>query len=142
MSREKRMQMKKIAGINARISPKWKKFKARKEQMLIHTFSFHIDDVGTGWEYIHFELDRKTIAAFRISYIGPGIRSFVEEVTDMKEDETKEIVFYDEPGEHSLIFSRKEEDIYIEIPAGTNGFFMDYGLFRNQILNEYREKVG
>ena len=54
----------------------------RQTELTGHTFSFHIDDIGAGWEYVHFILDDDG-CGFRISYIGPSVTEFVKSVTTM-----------------------------------------------------------
>jgi hypothetical protein len=102
-------------------------------------FAFCIDDIGAGWEYIRFELGGKTVSSFRASYIGPGVRSFVDEVANMKEKENKEFVFLDEPGQHTVFLSRRRDNIYIELPGMDEGFFIRYNAFADKIMEEYRK---
>lgn len=71
--------------------------------MTDHTFSFHIDDIGTGWEYVHFVFDGEEFG-FRISYIGPGISDFAEAMSSLKEKESKIFTWYDEPGGYNRSF--------------------------------------
>ena len=142
MRKEKRMQQKREAEIESRLKSKWKALRRRGEeerrQLLDRRFAFVVDDIGAGWEYIHFELDGKTFASYRISYIGPGVSDFVDKVTSLGEEEICEITFYDEPGEYTLLFVRKQDIIYIEIPENRNGFFMKYDVFADRIRKGYK----
>lgn len=136
-------QKEREARMKAEISEKWNSFrksgKAQRKRMLDHSFRFCIDDIGTGWEYIHFELDGKTVDSFRVSYIGATVRDFVSCVTEMKERDFKEIVFMSEPGEYSLLFSRRKELVYIRLPHMEDGFFLRYDVFVESITEEYRK---
>ena len=136
------MSEERLSAERAAIAAKWEYFRKRKSdrkrKLLDHEFAFRVDDVGAGWEYIRFELDGKTVDSFRVSYIGPGVRDFVDSVTGMKEKDFKEVVFYDEPGEHHLLFSRRYGSIYIKLPAMEDGFFLRYDYFADRILEEFR----
>ena len=101
----------------------------KRKKLLRHDFKFCLDDVGAGWEYVHFELDGKDVSSFRISYIGPGVKDFVECATSLKEKENIGFTFYDEPGEHTVFMSRRQDKIYIELPYMDKGFFLRYGAF-------------
>ena len=74
------------------------------------------------------------MSSFRISYIGPDVRAFVECVTALKEKDFEEFVFLDEPGEHHVLLSRRQEKIYIELPGMEDGFFLRYDVFVEKIL--------
>ncbi|MCR4747163.1 MAG: hypothetical protein K5836_01685 [Clostridiales bacterium] len=103
--------------------------KGKRKRLLDHDFKFCLDDIGAGWEYVHFELDGKNVSSFRISYIGPGVREFVECATSLKEKENNSFTFCDEPGEHVVFMSRRRENIYIELPYMDKGFFLKYDKF-------------
>ena len=75
----------------------------KQAELTDHTFSFHIDDIGTGWEYVHLVFDGEGFG-FRISYIGPGISDFAEAMSSLKEKESKIFTWYDEPGEYNRSF--------------------------------------
>ena len=111
----------------------------KRKRMLKKSFAFCIDDIGAGWEYIHFELGGETVSSFRASYIGPGVRAFAETVADLKEKENTEFVFMDEPGEHRVFLSRRKENIYVELPGMEEGFFLRYAAFKDRIMEEYRK---
>ena len=123
------------------VSEKWERFMKcsdqEKEKLLDHTFSFCIDDVGSGWEYIHFDLDGENIASCRVSYIGPDLHAFFNSISDLKEDDFEELVFLDEPGEYRFLFSRRNEYIYIEMPDMEEGFFLKYDYFMDRVSEEF-----
>ena len=111
----------------------------KRRRMLKKSFAFCIDDIGAGWEYIHFELSGETVSSFRVSYIGPGVRAFAETVENLKEKENTEFVFMDEPGEHIVFLSRRNDKIYVELPGMEEGFFQRYAVFRDKITEEFRK---
>lgn len=127
----------------AAIAEKWKAYressKKIRKRLADHSFAFCIDDIGAGWEYVHFELDGKTVDSFRVSYIGATVRDFVSCVTNMKEKDFQEIIFMSEPSEYSLLFSRRKDLIYIKLPHMKDGFFLKYDEFKEQILEEYQK---
>ena len=75
----------------SKAAAKWQYFRdckpQKRKKLLKKDFAFRIDDIGAGWEYIHFELGGETVSSFRVSYIGSGVRSFAEESASMKEKE-------------------------------------------------------
>lgn len=122
----------------ARAADKWAYYREctpkKRKKLSDHEFAFRIDDTGAGWEYVHFELDGKTVSSFRISYIGPDVRSFVECTKNLKEKDFEAFVFLDEPGEHIVLLSRRQEKIYVELPGMEDGFFLRYDMFVEKIL--------
>lgn len=129
----------------SRVREKWaelKRFSEEERKQILNrcTLSFHIDATGTGWEYIHFELDQRTVVSLRVSYIGPGVESFINELNCMKEEDCREIVFCDEPGEYILTFARKNDILYIELPTMKKGVFQEYSSFLSSVNREMKEK--
>ena len=141
MSDSKReMKKRKLMGL-ARVNEKWNELRRcsseeRKQLLNQHTLTFHMDAVGTGWEYIHFELDGQVVASFRVSYIGPGVETFVNELSNMKEEDCRVICFYDEPGEYFLIFARKKDLLYIQLPSRKKAIWQEYAVFLSQVRAE------
>ena len=139
----KKERLERQAEKKAGVDKKWEYFKKcskeKRESLLSHTFAFCIDDIGSGWEYIHFELDGKTAASYRVSYIGPDVHAFFRIVTDMEETDFKKIVFYDEPGEYPLLFSRRNDVIYVKLYGMEDGVFLKYDDFIKQITEEFRK---
>ena len=111
----------------------------KQTELTDHTFSFHIDEIGAGWEYVHFILDDDGFG-FRISYIGPGVTDFVKSMTTLKK-ESKEFTWYDEPDEYTWFVSRLKDIVYVEPPISVNGFYLKYLYFRNQILEGYKNSL-
>ena len=144
MSASRNQQKKRKLYALSRAAEKWNELKRcseeeRKQALNRQVLSFHIDALGAGWEYIHFELDGNTVASFRVSYIGPGVDAFADELAGLKEEDCGEIVFCDEPGEYFLFFARKKDVFYIEFPFRKKGIFQEYSVFLGQVRKEIRE---
>ena len=132
MNKEKRKQI----VLDKKLSRIWQSYNdVKKENQLEltdHVFSFHIDDIGAGWEYVHFVLDKQP-HSFRISYIGPGVSDFVRFSTRLEKNETGTFTWYDEPGEYNWLLSRRDDVIYIEAPFCKDGFFLRYDYFKDRV---------
>lgn len=125
----------------ARVAEKWKDFREgsakRRKRMLGHTFAFCIDDIGSGWEYVHFEVDGKNVCSCRVSYIGPDVHAFVRTVTSLKDRDLVEFTFLNEPGGYDFLFSRRDGNIYVELPNRESGLFLRYDYFVEQIMDGF-----
>ena len=104
----------------SRAAEKWNELRPlsgeeRRQALNQHALAFRLDDIGAGWEYVHFELDQKSVEAFRISYIGPDVNFFISELENLKEEDSGDIVFCDEPGEYPLFFARKKDRFAAEM---------------------------
>ena len=58
-----------------------------------------------------------------------------------KEKDTQEVGYLYEPGEANLLFSRRKENIYIELPHMDDGFFLSYAFFVEKILEGYHRPI-
>ncbi len=130
--------------LDRKVQRAWQPYREADKEKLTeltdHTFSFHIDEIGAGWEYVHFILDDEGFG-FRISYIGPGVTDFVKSMTTMKKIESKEFTWYDEPDEYTWFVSRLKDIVYVEPPIAVNGFYLKYDYFRDQILAGYKNSI-
>ena len=137
MNKEKRKQI----VLDKKLSRVWQSYKDMKKdkqlELTNHSFSFHIDDIGAGWEYVHFKMDDQQ-HGFRISYIGPGVSDFVRYSTHLEKNETGTFSWYDEPGEYNWLLSRRDDMIYIEAPFCKNGFFLRYDYFKHQVIEGWK----
>lgn len=125
----------------ARVNEQWRIFREgsskKRRKLLDHSFAFCIDDIGSGWEYIHFELDGKSTSTYRVSYIGPDVHAFVRTVTELKDRDLLEFAFLDEPGQYDLLFSRRQDNVYIELEGLDGGFFLKYEYFLEKIMEGF-----
>ena len=87
-----------------------------------------------------FEVDEET-HVISLGYAGPRSDDFVRIVTNLKEKDTQEVGYLYEPGEANLLFSRRKENIYIELPHMDDGFFLSYAFFVEKILEGYHRPI-
>ena len=123
------------------VAKRWKFYKkcnAEKKQKLVdHTFKLVIDDVGSGWEYIHWELDGANVNECRISDVGTTVHGLFYTLQEMGPQDVQEIVFCHEPGESSCIFARRNDIICIELPGMDKAIYLQFEYFMNQIEEEF-----
>lgn len=130
----------------ARIAEKWKYFREcsskKRKKLLDHSFDFYVE-----YEYewgvedaFRFELDGEE-ALIGLGYAGPRSDDFVRIVTNLKEKDLEEVGWLYEPGEANILFSRRKENIYIEMPHMENGFFLRYAYFVERILEGYNRPI-
>ena len=81
-----------------------------------------------------FERDGEEAALIGLGYAGPRKDDFVRIVTRLKEKDLQEVGYLYEPGEANMLFSRRGENIYIELPYMEDGFFLKYNYFVEKIL--------
>ena len=125
----------------AQIAEKWKYFREcsskKRKKLLDHSFAFHVEyDYGME-DAFRFELDGKEAALIGLGYAGPRSDEFVRIVTSLKEKDLQEVGYLYEPGEANILFSRRKENIYIEMPHMNDGFFLRYAYFVEKILEGY-----
>ena len=125
----------------AQIAEKWKYFREcsskKRKKLLDHSFAFHVEyDYGVE-DAFRFELDGKEAALIGLGYAGPRKDDFVRIVTGLKEKDLQEVGWLYEPGEANILFSRRKENIYIELPHMEEGFFLRYDYFVEKILEGY-----
>ena len=125
----------------AQIAEKWKYFREcsskKRKKLLDHSFAFHVEyDYGVE-DAFRFELDGKEAALIGLGYAGPRSDEFVRIVTSLKEKDLQEVGYLYEPGEANILFSRRKENIYIEMPHMNDGFFLRYAYFVEKILEGY-----
>ena len=122
----------------ARVVEKWKYFREcsskKRKKLLNHSFDFYVEyDCGVE-DAFRFELDGEEAALIGLGYAGPRKDDFVRIVTRLKEKDLQEVGYLYEPGEANMLFSRRGENIYIELPYMEDGFFLKYNYFVEKIL--------
>ena len=122
----------------ARVAEKgnyFRKCNSRKRKKLLdHSFAFYVEyDCGVE-DAFRFELDGEEAALIGLGYAGPRKDDFVRIVTRLKEKDLQEVGYLYEPGEANMLFSRRGENIYIELPYMEDGFFLKYNYFVEKIL--------
>ena len=110
-----------------------------RKKLTDHSFEFIIDDIGSGWEYVRVILDGDIERNYRVSYIGPTVKSFVRLAMTLNEDQTEEFTWLDEPSyiEYSWLLSRKGDVVYVEAPDIDEGFFLEYDYLKSQIRSGF-----
>ena len=124
----------------AQIVEKWKYFRGcssrKRKKLLNHSFAFCVEyDYGME-DAFRFELDGNE-SLIGLGYAGPRSDDFVRIVTNLKEKDLQEVGYLYEPGEANILFSRRRENIYIELPHMNDGFFLRYDYFVEKILEGY-----
>ena len=125
----------------AGIVKKWKQYREssskKRKKLRDHTFAFYVDyDCGVE-DAFRFELDGEEADVIGLGYAGPRKDDFVRIVTNLKEKDLQEVGYLYEPGEANMLFSRRNENIYIELPHMEDGFFLRYDYFVEKILEGY-----
>lgn len=122
----------------AEIAEKWNYFRERnskrRKKLLDHTFEFYIEYDYSREDAFRFELDGEEADEIDLGYAGPRKEEFVWIVTHLKERDLQEVGYLYEPGEANLLFSRRNENIYIKLPHMEDGFFLRYSYFVEKIL--------
>ena len=129
----------------ARIVEKWAYFREcnskKRKKLLKHTFAFYVEfDCGME-DAFRFELDEKEADLIGLGFAGPRSDDFVKIVTTLKERDLQEVGYLYEPGEANMLFSRRKDNIYIELPHMEDGFFLRYAYFVEKILEGYHRPV-
>ena len=129
----------------AGIVEKWKCFREcrsrKRKKLLNHSFAFYIEYASGVEDAFRFELDGKEADLIGLGYAGPRKDDFVRIVTNLKERDLEEVGYLYEPGEANLLFSRRKDHIYIELPHMEEGFFLRYDYFVEKILEGYHRPV-
>jgi hypothetical protein len=130
----------------ARIVEKWAYYREcsskKRKKLRDHSFAFYVEyeyDWGVE-DAFRFEVDEET-HVIGLGYAGPRSDDFVRIVTNLKEKDTQEVGYLYEPGEANLLFSRRKENIYIELPHMDDGFFLSYAFFVEKILEGYHRPI-
>ncbi len=112
-----------------------------RDKIMDHTFEFVIDDIGSGWEYVHIVLDGDIERNYRVSYIGPTVTDFVRMVMTLGPKQLQQFSWLDEPSyiEYSWLLSRQEDVVYVEAPGIEEGFFISYDDLKKQIRKGFEE---
>ena len=130
----------------ARIAEKWAYYRdcssKKRKKLRDHSFAFYVEyeyDWGVE-DAFRFEVDEET-HVIGLGYAGPRSDDFVRIVTNLKEKDIQEVGYLYEPGEANLLFSRRKENIYIELPHMDDGFFLSYAFFVEKILEGYHRPI-
>ncbi|MCR4722523.1 MAG: hypothetical protein K5629_01950 [Eubacteriales bacterium] len=125
-------------GKKAEIVRKWEYFRKcnsrKRKKLLDHSFAFYVEYDRGVEDAFRFELDGKEADLIGLGFAGPRKDDFVRIVTTLKEKDLQEVGYLYEPGEANILFSRRKDHIYIELPHMDDGFFLRYAYFVEKIL--------
>ena len=94
----------------------------KRRKLLDHAFAFFIEyDCGVE-DAFRFYLDGKEADVIGLGYAGPRKEDFVQTVSNLKERNLLEVGYLYEPGEANILFSRRKENVYAELPHMGDGF--------------------
>ena len=126
----------------AEIAKKWEYYREcsrkKRKKLRDHSFAFYVEYDGGVEDAFRFELDGEEVALVGLGYAGPRSDEFVRIVTNLKEKDLQEVGYLYEPGEANILFSRRGDNIYIEMPHGGEGFFLRYDYFVEQVRGTCR----
>ncbi len=110
-----------------------------QKRLTDHSFDFHIDDIGSGWEYVRIVFDGNIERNYRVSYIGPTVTDFVRMAMTLGPNDTEQFSWSDEPSyiEYPWLLSRRNDIVYVEAPKIDHGFFLRYNDLKEQIRNGF-----
>ena len=124
-------------GKKAEIVRKWEYFRKcnsrKRKKLLDHSFAFYVEYDSGVEDAFRFELDGKEADLIGLGFAGPRKDDFVRIVTTLKEKDLQEVGYLYEPGEANILFSRRKDHIYIELPHMDDGFFLRYAYFVEKI---------
>ena len=116
-----------------------------KLDLLRHRFSMRIPYADRGYEFLHIVLDDRAELNYAVNKAAAvsddhTVRGFIRFVFALKEDETKLFTWVTAHGNKEWILSRDSAVLYVDIPDFGEGFFIRYGVFRDECFAAY-EKV-
>ena len=116
-----------------------------KLDLLRHRFSMRIPYADRGYEFLHIVLDDRAELNYAVNKAAAvsddyTVRGFIRFVFALKEGETKLFTWVTAHGNKEWILSRDSAVLYVDIPDFGEGFFIRYGVFRDECFAAY-EKV-
>ena len=113
--------------------------------LLRHTISVYIAHADKAYEDLHIVLDGHTELKYMVNMAAAvsddyTMRGFVRFVFALGEGETKLFTWVTAHGNKEWILSRDSAALYVDVPEFGEGFFIRYGVFRDECFAAY-EKV-
>ena len=113
--------------------------------LLRHNFSMHIAHADKTYEDLHVVLDGHAELKYSVNKAAAVsddniVRGFVRFVFALGEGETKLFTWVTAHGNKEWILSRDSAVLYVDVPEFGEGFFIRYGVFRDECFAAY-EKV-
>ena len=116
-----------------------------KLALLRHTFSMNIAHADKTYENLHIVLDDRAELKYMVNKAAAvsddyTVREFIRFVFALKEGETKLFTWVTAHGNKEWILSRDSAVLYVDVPEFGEGFFIRYGVFRDECFAAY-EKI-
>ena len=116
-----------------------------KLTLLRHTISMYIAHADRGYEFLRIVLDDRAELEYSVNKAAAvsddyTLRGFVRFVFALKEGETRMFTWVTAHGNKDWILSRDSAVLYVDVPEFGEGFFIRYGVFRDECFAAY-EKV-
>ena len=115
-----------------------------KLDLLRHRFSMRIPYADRGYEFLHIVLDDRAELNYAVNKAAAvsddyTVRGFIRFVFALKEGETKLFTWVTAHGNKEWILSRDSAVLYVDIPDYGEGFFIRYGVFRDECFAAYEK---
>ena len=133
------------------VSEPWKRYRRadRRERLdlLRHRFSMYIPHADRGYEFFHIVLDDRAELKYMVNKAAAvsddyTVRGFIRFVFALKEGETKLFTWVTAHGNKEWILSRDSAVLYVDVPEFGEGFFIRYGVFRDECFAAYEKVYG
>ncbi len=115
-----------------------------KLDLIRHKFSMYIAHVDDVYEILRIVLDDHTELEYKVNKAAAvsndyTVRGFVRFVYALKEGETRKFTWVTTDGNKEWILSRDSVVLYVDIPEFKEGFFIRYGVFRDECFAAYEK---
>ncbi len=112
--------------------------------LLRHRFSMNIVHTDDEYVFLHIVLDDHAELKYAVNtaaVIGddPSLKRFARFLFDLREGETKTFTWATAQGDKEWILSRDSAVLYVDIPEFKEGFFIRYGVFRDECFAAYEK---
>lgn len=115
--------------------------------LLRHTISMHIVHVDEICEDLHIVLDGHKELKYQVNKAAAvsddyTVKGFVRFIFALKDGETKVFTWVTAHGNKEWILSRDSVVLYVDAPEFKEGFFIRYGVFRDECFAAYENVYG
>ena len=133
------------------VAEPWERYRRadRREKLALlrHSFSMYIPHADRGYEYLRIVLDDRAELEYSVNKAAAvsddyTLRGFVRFVFALGEGETKLFTWVTAHGNKEWILSRDSAALYVDVPEFGEGFFIRYGVFRDECFAAYEKVYG
>ncbi len=133
------------------VSEPWERYRRAgwkgRLDLLRHTISVIIAYADKTCEDLHIVLDGHTKLEYLVNKAAAvsddyTVRGFIRFVFALKEGETKLFTWVTAHGNKEWILSRDSAVLYVDVPEFGEGFFIRYGVFRDECFAAYEKVYG